>query len=478
MPYNMMIGRIEEKEILRKAYHSPKPELVALVGRRRVGKTYLVRQFFQDKIDFEVVGLQEENKEKQLRNFAYSLRDAKGETTLGNVPIDWLDAFDQLKLHIQSLGEPNRKKVVFIDELPWMATSRSGFLTGFGYFWNSFASKHSIVVVICGSATAWMIKKIINNNKGLHNRVTRKIQVPPFSLSEVEAYFKAKNMTFDRYQIVLFYMAMGGIPHYLEQIERGRSAVQNINNICFEPLGLLRTEFDNLYTSLFKNPTRYETVVTALASTWKGLNRQAILGKIKIKDGGGLTEVLEDLEASGFIASYVPFNKKKKDTLYRLIDNYSLFYLKFIQSIPRSQTENWTMLSQTQSWKSWSGYAFENICLQHINKIKTGLGISGVYTKQFGFLSKPSTKTEGLQIDLLIDRQDNVISLCEIKFYKDTWTLSKKDAQELKRKAELFRKLTKTKKQIFTVLITTHGVQTNDYSLNIVDNILDMNTLF
>ncbi|MGB0929619.1 MAG: ATP-binding protein [Chitinophagales bacterium] len=390
-----MIGRTKEKEILRKAYHSTKPELVALVGRKRVGKTYLVRQFFQGKIDFEVVGLQEENKEKQLRNFAYSLRDAKGETILGKVPIDWLEAFDQLKLYIQSLGEPDRKKVVFIDELPWMSTPRSDFLTGFGYFWNSFASKYPIVVVICGSATAWMIKKIINNNKGLHNRVTRKIQMFPFSLSEVEAYFRAKNMNFERYQILLFFMAMGGIPHYLEQIERGKSAVQNINSICFEPLGLLRTEFDNLYTSLFKNPTRYEAVVTALASTWKGLSRQAILEKLKIKDGGGLTEVLEDLEQSGFIASYIPFNKKKKNMLYRLIDNYSLFYLKFIQSIPRNQTENWTMLSQTQSWKSWSGYAFENICLQHIDKIKAALGITGVYTKQFSFLSKASAKTEG-----------------------------------------------------------------------------------
>ena len=473
-----MIGREKEKKQLQGAYKSQKPELVALVGRRRVGKTYLVRQFFGDNIDFEVVGLQKDNKKLQLRNFAYSLRDAKGSKTLGKVPKDWLEAFDELKLFIQSLGEPKRKKVVFIDELPWMATPRSDFLLGFSYFWNSFASKNHIVVVICGSATAWMIKKIINNNEGLHNRVTRQIQIHPFSLSEVEAYFKARNIPFERYQILLFYMAMGGIPHYLDQVERGKSAIQNINEICFKPLGLLRTEFENLYTSLFSNPERYEKIVNVLASTWKGLSRQAILAKTKMTDGGGLTDILEDLEVSGFITSYVPFDKKKKDTLYRLTDNYSLFYLKFIRDIPRGQSENWTALSTTQSWKSWSGYAFENICLQHIDKIKAALGISGVYTKQFSFFSKANEQHEGIQIDLLIDRQDNVISVCEIKFYNEIWTLSKTDAAQLKRKSSLFKKITKTKKQIFMTIICTYGLEENQYSLDLVDNVVSMNDLF
>lgn len=473
-----MIGRDKEKRILERAYTSKKPELIAIIGRRRVGKTYLVRQFFADTMDFEVVGLQKGNKHLQLRNFAYSLRDAKGTTVLGEVPKDWLEAFDKLKLFIQSLGEPNRKKVIFIDELPWMATPRSDFLTGFSYFWNSFASKNNVVVVICGSATAWMIEKIINNKEGLHNRVTRKVQIHPFSLSEVEAYFKARRITFERYQILLFYMTMGGIPHYLDQIERGKSAIQNINDICFDPLGLLRTEFGNLYTSLFNHPERYELVVSVLAATWKGLSRQAILEKTKMTDGGGLTDILEDLQESGFITSYVPFNKKKKNMLYRLTDNYSLFYLKFIKDIPHGQSENWKALSQTQSWKSWSGYAFENICLQHIDKIKAALGISGIYTKQFSFLSKSSKEQEGIQIDLLIDRRDGVISLCEIKFYNQSWMLSKADAEQIKRKKNIFKKLSKTKKQIFITIISTYGIDENQYSLDLVDNDLDMNVLF
>jgi hypothetical protein len=362
-----MIGRIKEQEILSKVYESTKPELIAIIGRRRVGKTYLIRQFFKEELDFEMVGLKDGTKEQQLRNFAYSLKEAKKSTILDAVPQDWLEAFYQLKTHLEILGETDKKKVVFIDELPWIATNKSDFLTGFSFFWNSYASKANIVVIICGSATAWMIRKITDNKGGLHNRVTRKIVLLPFSLSEMAVYFQAKNISFERYQLVQLYMTMGGIPHYLDQVEGGKSAIQNIEAICFHPQGMLRTEFNNLYSSLFTHPERYEIVVTALSSTWKGLNRSEIIKQTNVKDGGGLTNILQELEQSGFITSYVPFNKKKKDTLFRLTDNYSLFYLKFIQPLAKNQSNSWQTLSQTQSWKSWSSYAFENICLQHIN---------------------------------------------------------------------------------------------------------------
>lgn len=472
-----MIGRIQEQEILGKIYQSSKPELVAIIGRRRVGKTYLIREFFKDKIDFEMVGLKDGTKEQQLRNFAYSLKEVQKSSNL-TVPQDWLEAFYQLKTHLETLGEPDRKKVVFIDELPWIATAKSDFLTGFSFFWNSYASKSNIVVIICGSATAWMIKKIINNKGGLHNRVTRKILLPPFSLTEMESYFETKNIHFERYQLLQLYMTMGGIPHYLEQVEGGKSAIQNIDEICFHPQGMLRTEFDNLYSSLFTNPERYEAIVTILASTWKGLNRTQIVEKTKLKDGGGLTTLLQELEQSGFITSYVPFNKKKKDTLFRLTDNYSLFYLKFIQPLARNQSNNWQTLSQTQSWKSWSGYAFENICLQHIDKIKTALGISGIHTNQFSFYAKTTETQQGTQIDLLIDRQDNAINLCEIKFYNDEFVITKAYADNLIQKKRTFRQLSKTKKQLLITLISTYGVTQNSHSLSLVNNVLVMDDLF
>jgi hypothetical protein len=473
-----MIGRIKEQEILSKVYESTKPELIAIIGRRRVGKTYLIRQFFKEELDFEMVGLKDGTKEQQLRNFAYSLKEAKKSTILDAVPQDWLEAFYQLKTHLETLGETDKKKVVFIDELPWIATNKSDFLTGFSFFWNSYASKANIVVIICGSATAWMIRKIIDNKGGLHNRVTRKIVLLPFSLSEMAVYFQAKNISFERYQLVQLYMTMGGIPHYLDQVEGGKSAIQNIEAICFHPQGMLRTEFNNLYSSLFTHPERYEIVVTALSSTWKGLNRSEIIKQTNVKDGGGLTNILQELEQSGFITSYVPFNKKKKDTLFRLTDNYSLFYLKFIQPLAKNQSNSWQALSQTQSWKSWSGYAFENICLQHINEIKIKLGISGVHTNQFSFFAKATETQKGTQIDLLIDRQDNAINLCEVKFYNDEFVVSKSYAENLQQKKRTFQQLSKTKKQIFITLITTYGLKQNSHSLGLVDNVLEMNDLF
>jgi AAA+ ATPase superfamily predicted ATPase len=473
-----MIGRKKEVEILANAYGSKKPELVALFGRRRVGKTYLIGSFFQGKIDFELTGLKDGTKEQQLRNFAYSLKDAQKTAELPPPPIDWLEAFHQLKAYLESLENSEKRKVIFIDELPWMASGKSDFLTGFSYFWNSYAAKTNIVVVICGSATAWMIQKIINDKGGLHNRVTRRIHLQPFTLSETEAYFQERHIALDRYQLLLLYMTMGGIPHYLGQVESGKSVVQNIDDICFQPQGLLRTEFDNLYGSLFNNPDRYESIISALSSTWKGMSRTEVIAKTKILDGGGLTTMLQELEQSGFISSYIPFGKKKKDTLFRLTDCYSLFYLKFIRDIPAKETISWQSLSQTQAWITWSGYAFENICFQHVDNIKAALGIAGVNTNQYSFLAKPTEENEGTQIDLLIDRQDNVISLCEVKFYRDELILTKAEADSLRRKTSIFRRVTGTKKQIFIVLITTFGLIKNKHSLGLVDNVLDMNALF
>lgn len=473
-----MIGRKKELQILMNAYTSAKPELVAVFGRRRVGKTYLVNSFFKNKIDFEITGLKDGTKEQQLRNFAYALKDADKSGELSPIPGDWLEAFYQLKTYLESLGDPERRKVVFMDELPWMAGKKSDFLTGFSYFWNSYASKANIVVVICGSATAWMIKKIINDKGGLHNRVTRRIHLNPFTLIETESFFKEKNIFFDRYQLVLLYMTMGGIPHYLDQVEGGKSAAQNIDQICFDPLGLLRSEFDNLYSSLFTNPERYEAIITTLSATWKGMSRTEIVEKTKITDGGGVTTILQELEQSGFISSYIPYGKKKKDTLFRLSDFYSLFYLKFIRDIPYKETVSWQSLCQTQSWITWSGYAFENVCLHHIDHIKSALGISGVHSNQYSFLSKANEETEGAQIDLLIDRQDNAISLCEVKFYNAEVALSKVDADALRRKKSVFRQVTKTKKQIFIVLIAPYGLIMNKNSIGLVDTVLDLDALF
>ncbi len=473
-----MIGREREVKTLKKALKSPEAELIALLGRRRVGKTYLVREFFKGQIDFEMVGLPDGSKREQLRNFSYSLQQAQNSADQPEVPRDWLEAFHQLQAYLEGLGKTPHKKVVFIDEFPWVATSRSGFMTGFSYFWNSYASKANIIVIICGSATSWMIEKVVHNKKGLHNRVTQLLALQPFTLSETKAYFNSRGVLLDHYQIVQLYMAMGGIPHYLKQVEPGKSAVQNIDDICFQPDGILRTEFRNLYASLFTHPENYESIVRALAGNWKGMNRAEIVAATGLPDGGTLSRMLKELVQSGFLSSYIPFDKKKKDTIYRLSDNYSLFYLKFVENLASGVAGNWKSLSTTQSWISWSGYAFENICLQHVDKIKETLGISGIESREFSYYSKGNADLEGVQIDLLIDRADNVISLCEMKFYKEEFLLSKTYAEEMRRKRTLLRNLTKTKKQIFLVLITTFGLIPGKHSVGLIDNTVTMDDLF
>jgi hypothetical protein len=300
----------------------------------------------------------------------------------------------------------------------------------------------------------------------------------PFNLCETEAFLKSLNLKFDRYQIVQLYMAMGGIPHYLNEIEGGLSAAQNIERICFSPSGLLNNEFSRLYPALFDNADHHIAVIKALAEKWQGLTRTEIIAQSKLADGGGLTRCLDELIASGFISSYFPFGKKKKEMLYRLTDEYSLFYLQFIENKACKGTDVWQELSQTQHYKSWSGYAFESLCLKHIPQIKKALGISGVYTETSSFYQKGTEQNPGVQIDLLIDRKDNVINVFELKFYTGLLSINKANAENLREKMTIFRELTQTRKQLFLNLLTTFGLKPNEHSIGLIDKDLTMEVLF
>ena len=392
-------------------------------------------------------------------------------------PKDWLEAFYLLAKFLET-KKKKRKMVIFLDELPWLSTPKSGFLKGLSYFWNSWAVKQNIVVVICGSAASWMIQKVVNHTGGLHNRITKRIHLFPFTLLETEQYLFNRNIRFDRYQLIQIYMAMGGIPHYLKEIKRGESAVQNINNICFSITGLLRNEFSRLYSALFKNAENHITVIKALAQKRNGLTRQQILSLTQFSTGGMMARVLNELLESGFISVYRPFGKKRKEKLYRLTDEYSLFYLYFIEGKEFEGDDIWNHLSQTQSYKVWSGYSFENTCLKHIPQIKKSLGISGIYSLSSSFYKKGTTENKGTKIDLLIDRNDHVINLIEIKFHKEVFSISKNYADKLRNKMRIYRTTTKTNKQLFWVFISTFGIVTNAHSLGLVDKSLTMDDLF
>jgi len=383
-----------------------------------------------------------------------------------------------LKKNIKPHLSKKRKVVLFFDELSWLASSKSNFLDYLGHFWNDWAYRQNILIVLCGSASSWIIKKVINDKGGLYNRVTKYIHLKPFTLLETEEFFQSKQLTFTRYQIVQMYMAFGGIPLYLESVKKGKSAVQNINDICFSDTGFLRQEFGRLYPALFDNADNHIAIIRALASKQKGLTRSEIIQLAKVPNGSSTSIVLEELEQSDFIMAYHPYKKKKKDKLYRLIDEYSLFYLRFIENTAYAGKGTFTQLSNKQTYKIWCGYAYESICMKHVEQIKKALGIGGVYTTTHSYL-KPATETEsGLQIDMLLERADRVINLFEIKFYNSEFVFSKDYAQKLRDRLWAFQRRSKTRYHVWMTMITTFGIKHNKNSLGLIENELTLDDLF
>jgi uncharacterized protein len=477
MPKTPLIGRQEEKRILESAQSSAKPEMVAVIGRRRVGKTFLVKSVYGTNLDFEITGIQHATRQEQLRNFMLQIAKFSKGTFPHTAPKDWLEAFYFLSKYLE-MKQKSGKLIVFLDELPWLVTHKSGFLKGLSWFWNSWAIDQNIVLVVCGSAASWMIKNVVHHKGGLHNRITKRIYLKPFNLYETKQFLLSKNINFEHYQILHLYMVLGGVPHYLDEVEAGKSYSQNIDAICFSENGLLRDEFSKLYSSLFDNAELHLKVVRALASRQCGLSRSELVKRAQVTEGGWLTAVLEELQHSGFVTQYLPFGKKKKEGLFRLSDEFSLFYLQFMENNGLDGKNTWQQLSKTPAYTAWSGYAFESICLKHLPQIKKALGIQGVYAVASSFFKKGKDGEEGMQFDLLIDRNDHVINICEIKFYNAEYTIEKSEALVYRNKLAAFKTSSKTNKQLFLTFITTFGLKTNAHSLGLVDAALTMDDLF
>ena len=474
-----IFARQNELKILAKIYNSNQPEFLAIYGRRRIGKTFLIRQFFKRKgLYFELTGIKNGSLKQQLQGFSIEFTRVFG--PLSVEPSQWFDAFNELRKALELISSKERI-ILFFDELPWLATARSSFLQALEHFWNRYLSDDPrIILIVCGSAASWMIRKIIRNKGGLHGRLTAEIRLLPFNLSEVEKFLLQRGVVLDRKQLIDIYMAIGGVAKYLMHVEKGKSSLQVISQLCFN--GPLFREFDELYSSLFQHYTRHITVVKALASVSQGLTKNQISAATAISSGGGLTTILEELEASGFIVPVASFGKKKYDLRYRLIDEYSLFYLKWIvqaKSVDLSGVDEnfWLKMGNTPAGRAWAGYTFESVCMKHIRKVKEALGIGAVSTKEYAWVYKPSTAEEqGTQIDLIIDRADNCINLCEMKYTNDHFLIDKEYAADLRAKKSIFIDKTHSKKSIFLTLITTYEAKANRSGL--VDIELTMNDLF
>lgn len=471
-----MVGREKQTKFMQKLITKPKSSFVAVTGRRRVGKTYLIDEVYKDYFCLRVTGIQDVDISTQIRNFTEKLIEYSKQN-IETQAQNWQELFILLKQYLQKLSK-KRKQIIFIDELPWIATKRSGFIQLLAHLWNDYLSKEKhFILVVCGSASSWIAKKIVNDKGGLHNRLTEQIQLKPFTLAETKNFLRGRGIKLSNQAISELYMIMGGIPFYLEQIKKGLSVQQIILKLCFSDNGLLKNEYQNLYRALFKHPRNHEAIVTVLANAPRGMVRSEIIEKANVKAGGPYTRAMEDLLLSGFVEEIRPYGRKKRGTVYRLSDEYSIFYHRFIKPNKTKEPEVWNHLYKSQAYKIWTGFAFENLCQRHIFEIKKALGISGMYSDQAGFQQQDNEEQQGFQIDLIIDRNDNIINLCECKYYNDTFIMTKQYAEILRKRRNAFMKNINTKKTVFNTLITSYGALKNEHYLDVIDNELTISDL-
>lgn len=440
--------------------------------RRRIGKTYLVKQFFEEKFDFYATGVYNISRTEQLKRWKIQLQKHSGEKTVK--PKDWFEAFDKLQKYLESLADKKRI-VIFIDELPWMDTPKSNFIRALEFFWNSWAAdRKGLKLVVCGSATTWMTNKLIGDKGGLHNRVTRPIHLAPFTLAETKQYLECRGMDWSHNEIMETYMTLGGTPFYLYLLRPNLSLRQNVDALFFGNDAPLRTEYDILFRSLFNDAIAYRKIVELLSGKLKGLTRLEIMDGIKAIDNGNLSEILENLEKCDFIRHYQAFGKKQRDVIYQLTDMYTLFYLRFVKGYNGMNDHAWSNIPDKKR-NTWQGYAFEQVCILHINQIKKALGISGIASDVCSWSTRGGNK--GAQIDLIINRTDNVIDLCEMKYSDSLYELTKNYIEWLKERRDLFKKETRTTKTLHLTMITSQGLANGKYTSQIQSQVT-MDDLF
>ena len=471
----MIIGRKEEINLLKSIVKDDRSHFVAVYGRRRVGKTFLIRESYDYNFTFQHSGLSNGGLKEQLFAFCSSLKDSG--YSFKRKPENWLEAFEGLKDVIRQ--SQNEKKIVFIDELSWMDTPKCDLMIALENFWNAFASaRKDVILIVCASATSWMLSKVVHNKGGLYNRLTDQIKLQTFTLKECEEYVNANKLAFTRMQILQYYMIFGGVPFYWSFLKKGFSINQNIDNILFAKDAPLKKEFEYLYASIFKNPEVYLKIIYALGTKKIGMTREEIIKNTDIPNSGDLTVKLDELESCGFIRKYTAFGMKTKNSIFQLIDNFTLFYYKFLQNYPTDE-HYWANQINTPALNNWLGLAFERICLEHINQIKVKLGISGVHTEVNSWYCKADAEKGifGSQIDLLIVRDDQVINLCEMKYSGTNYTIKQEEDENIRNRISDLINVTKTRCAVFPTLITTYGLTDNGYASNI-QSVVTLDDLF
>lgn len=470
-----IIGRLSEIDRIKQCTSSPRPEFMVVYGRRRVGKTYLIKEYFNGNFAFYATGVLRGKTREQLKAFNEALKQYG--CTEKTVPSDWFEAFRRLRELLEksfvSRDPESGRKVVFLDEVPWMDTARSDFKVALDLFWNTYGSSvKDLLLIVCGSATSWIIKNILNDKGGFYNRVTRKLNLAPFTLTECEKLIKYNGLIMNRQQILECYMVFGGIPYYINLLDRRLSLAQNIDNLLFNPHGELFNEYDHLFESLFRNHKNHFRLIKAMSDKKYGMQRTELTKKSGVSNGEGLTKALLELEECNFIRKYRNYSKKEQNCFYQIIDPFILFALRFHDN---DTVESWSKFTATPAYYSWRGNAFEILCLNHIPEIKHALGISGISSAEFAWKSEKSAS--GVQIDLIIDRKDDVDNICEMKFSNEEFEIDSSYAKSLTRKLDIFRQETGSKKALFLTLISVNGLKQNVHS-GMIQNVITMDDLF
>lgn len=456
-----IIGRKEEIRQLQAYCESGRPEFIAVYGRRRIGKTFLIDEFFHYQYSFSVSGVLDGSPTEQITAFTQALRKIGYQ---GDMPQSWMNAFFILSELLETRLSENQRCTIFIDELPCFDTPRSGFIQAFSHFWNTWGQKHpQVLLIVCGSATTWMIKNIIDSHGGLHNRITHEIHLRPFTLNETESMLQSMQIHWDRLSILQIYMIMGGIPYYLSLLQKGESIVQAIDRLYFSAHANLQSEYKRLFASLFREPEPYLEIMRILSASRKGITRDEMIKAIGKKDNGHLSEYLQNLIKCDFIRYYFVKTKKVRKTngLYQLTDFFTIFHNTFLTR-PINDEHYWSHNLQTPLMNTWLGLAFERVCMAHIPQIKRCLGIDRIGTEYYSWRSK--TSENGSQIDLLIERADRIINLCEIKYSTTPYSIDKSEEMKLRIRQSDFAEETGTKYAIFPTMITTYGIRKNAYS--------------
>ena len=475
-----IIGRKQEIADLNRYCNSGKAEFIAVYGRRRVGKTFLVNEVLGDAMAFRHTGLSPYDRKRkvslkdQLQNFYFSLIRHGMEGI--SQPKSWLEAFFMLERLLEQKDNGTRQ-VVFIDELPWMDTPRSGFLTALEAFWNGWGNaQHQLCLVVCGSATSWMLDNLINNKGGLYGRLTGEMKLSPFTLRECEEFFLSRDIKMSRYNIIQAYMILGGIPYYLNCFNPTLSLAQNIDALFFQPKAKLGDEFKRLFHSVFDNAEECMKIIQALGKRHGGYTREELATKTGINPNGDFTKMLKALIGSEFINRYVPFGAGKREEHYKLTDCFCWFWLHFKENADIKETDYWQHHQKESEVNAWRGIAFEEVCMQHVHQIKTAMQIAGVASIESALIVKGSKNNDGMQIDLLIDRADDIVNVCEMKYSKSQFTVTKTYAEKLsKRIANLESAL--PEKTFLLTLVTVNGLERNLHS-DIFVHTITANELF